>query len=110
MEDINFTRNYSDLSTQQGFQFEFFCDHCGNGKRTSFKGFALNNVTGVLDTASSLFGGLFSSAANVSNRVSSAAQERAHDQAFKEAVTEMLPNFVQCPRCNRWVCRERCWN
>jgi predicted amidophosphoribosyltransferase len=19
-------------------------------------------------------------------------------------------DFVQCPRCNQWVCREKCWN
>jgi len=109
-EEIEFTRNYSDLSTQQGFQFEFFCAVCGNGKRTSFKPFALNSVSGVMDTASSLLGGLFSSAANVAGRVSSAAYERAHDAAFIEAVKEMRPRYIQCPNCNQWVCRERCWN
>ena len=109
-ESIDFTRNYSDRSTEQGFQYEFFCDQCGNGKRTSFKPFALNSVSGVMDTASSLLGGLFSSAANVAGRVSSAAYERAHDSAFLEAVKELKPAFIQCPRCNAWVCRERCWN
>jgi hypothetical protein len=28
---IQFTRNYQDLSTDQGYQFEFSCDRCGNG-------------------------------------------------------------------------------
>jgi len=28
-ERIEFTRNYSDLSTNQGFQFEFKCAQCG---------------------------------------------------------------------------------
>lgn len=36
-ERIHFTKNYSDLSTNQGFQFEFFCDKCGSGFRTKFK-------------------------------------------------------------------------
>ena len=28
---IRFTRNHTDHSTDKGFQFEFFCDRCGNG-------------------------------------------------------------------------------
>ena len=32
----SFTRNYNDLSTEAGFQFEFFCDCCGNGVKSSF--------------------------------------------------------------------------
>ncbi len=23
---------------------------------------------------------------------------------------EIRPDFVQCPRCSSWVCRESCWN
>jgi membrane protease subunit (stomatin/prohibitin family) len=109
-ETLDFTRNYSDISTEQGFQYEFFCNCCGNGKRTSFRPFGLNGVTGVMDTASSLLGGFFSSAANVAGRVSSAAYERAHEAAFIEAAKEIKPFYVQCSRCNQWVCKERCWN
>lgn len=97
-QPIEFTRNYTDHSTEQGFQYEFFCDRCGNGKRTPFKPFSLNKVSGVLDAASSLFGGVFSSAADVGGRVSSAAYERAKDQAFQEAVQSLRPSFIQCPR------------
>jgi len=32
----SFTRNHSDLSTEAGFQFEFFCDCCGNGFKSTF--------------------------------------------------------------------------
>ena len=32
----SFTRNYNDLSTDAGFQFEFFCDCCGNGFKSTF--------------------------------------------------------------------------
>ncbi len=31
---VEFSRNYTDHSTDQGFQFEFFCDRCQNGFRT----------------------------------------------------------------------------
>lgn len=32
-----FTRNYTDHSNSDGYQFEFHCDKCGNGYRSSFK-------------------------------------------------------------------------
>lgn len=107
---IQFVRNYSDLSTNKGFQFEFYCDRCGSGYRTKFKPSVTGTVTGVLDAAGSLLGGFFSSAADVSERVRSASWERAHDEAFEAATEELKPDFVQCPRCSSWVCRSGCWN
>jgi len=109
-EFIEFTRNYSDLSTGQGFQWEFHCERCGNGYRSQFQASATGMVTQALDTASSLLGGVLGRAADLSNRVQSATWERAHDKAFGEAAQEVRHLFVQCPRCNAWVCRERCWN
>lgn len=107
---IEFVKNYSDLSTNKGFQFEFYCDRCGSGYRTRFKPSITGTVTGVLDTAGSLLGGLFSSAADVSERVRSASWEKSHDDAFEEACNELKPDFIQCPRCSSWVCRQKCWN
>lgn len=54
--EIQFTSNYSDLSTNQGFQFEFTCDRCGTGYRTEFKTWKTGTISSALDTASSLFG------------------------------------------------------
>lgn len=109
-DKIQFVRNYSDLSTNKGFQFEFYCDRCGSGFRTRFKPSVAGTVTGVLDAAGSLLGGLFSRAADVSERVRSASWEQAHDEAFEAATEELKPDFVQCPRCSSWVCRSGCWN
>ena len=109
-ERIEFTRNYSDLCTNQGFQFEFYCDRCGSGRRTRFKPSVTGTVTGVLESAGSLLGGFFSNAANISERVRSANWEKVHDEAFKEAMEELKPDFIQCPRCSYWVCRKGCWN
>jgi hypothetical protein len=109
-EKIQFTRNYSDESTERGFQFEFFCDRCGTGYRTRFQPSAIGTVSGALDAANSLFGGIFGQAANLGERVRSGGWEKAHDEAFIKAMEELKPDFLQCPRCLSWVCRSSCWN
>jgi len=109
-DKIMFTKNYSDLSTNQGFQFEFFCDRCGSGFRTPFQASTLSTLTGVLGAASSLFGGIFGQAADMGERARSATWEKAHDEAFAKAMDDLRPDFIQCPRCSGWVCRKSCWN
>jgi hypothetical protein len=109
-EHIEFVRNYQDQSTDRGFQYEFFCDRCGGGMRTEFKASATGAISDVLDTASSLLGGIFGRAANVADRVHDVAWERAHDKAFISAIEEIKPYFIQCPHCLKWICREKCWN
>ncbi len=107
---IEFTRNYNDLSTDQGFQFEFNCDRCGTGYRTHFQANTLGTVSTALGAASNLFGGLLGRAADLSEQVRSASWEKAHDAAFTQAMEELRPDFMQCPRCSSWVCRKSCWN
>ncbi|MBI4789866.1 MAG: zinc ribbon domain-containing protein [Chloroflexi bacterium] len=107
---IKFTRNYNDLSTDSGFQFEFFCDRCGNGYQSTFQGSATGMVSGALDSAANIFGGLFGAAAQIGEKAHSAAWEQQHDGAFAQAIGEVKPNFVQCRRCGKWVCKEVCWN
>jgi hypothetical protein len=109
-DKIEFTRNHSDQCTDKGFQFEFYCDHCGTGFRTRFKPFALGTVSTALDAANSLFGGVFGKASDMGERARSAAWEKAHDEAFVAAMQELKPDFIQCPRCSGWVCKKRCWN
>src|ERR1051325_1978043 len=106
---IQFTRNYRDLSTDTGFQFEFSCDRCGNGYQTEFQASALGTVSSALDAASNLFGGVFGNAANAARNVRSAAWEKAHDNAFASSVEEAKPHFHKCKRCGHWV-DDDCWN
>jgi hypothetical protein len=110
MDAIEFTRNYTDLSTDRGFQFEFHCDRCGNGYKTAFQAWTMGTVSGALDAASSLFGGVFGEAANLGERARSATWQQARDKAMVDAVTQVKPNFLQCPHCLRWVCKKNCWN
>ena len=110
MDAIEFTRNYTDLSTDRGFQFEFQCDRCGNGYKTAFQPWAMGSVSGALDAASSLFGGVFGQAADLGERARSATWQQAHDKAMVDAVQQIKPDFLQCPRCSNWVCKKSCWN
>lgn len=106
---IQFVRNYDDLSTDRGFQFKFYCDRCGNGYETNFQTAPASLLTDVLGTASSLFGGLFNTAADVGERARSAAWQKAKDDAFQRAIAEVKPHFRQCKRCGKWV-DDVCWN
>jgi membrane protease subunit (stomatin/prohibitin family) len=110
MEQMEFTNNYSDHSTDRGFQFEFQCNRCGNGYRTQFQPWAMGTVSGALDAASSLFGGVLGQAADMGERMRSATWQKARDDAFVQAGTQIKPSFIQCPRCSSWVCRKNCWN
>ena len=84
-DKIEFINNYNDLSTDNGFQFEFTCNRCGTGYRSSFKEFMLGKASGLLDIAGNLLGGALGRASSVGQQVKSAAWERAHDKAFVEA-------------------------
>ena len=108
MTKIEFTNNYRDLSTEQGFQFEFNCERCGTGYRTSFQPYVIGKISGALDTASSLFGGIFSQASSLGERARSANWEKDHDQAFIKAAEEVKGDFVQCPRCTSWMLCSTC--
>lgn len=109
-DSIHFTRNYNDLSTERGFQFEFICDRCGSGFRTRFQPWTVGNVSGALNAAGSLLGGIFNQAADLGERVRSAGWQKAKDEAYAAAAEELRGEFVQCPRCSSWVCRKSCWN
>jgi hypothetical protein len=109
MSLIEFNRNYRDLSTDAGFQFEFYCDRCGNGHQTRFEASTTGTITNVLDAASNLLGGMFGSAANAARNVHSVAWEKAHDAAFEKAVTQTQELFKKCKRCGKWVDND-CWN
>lgn len=106
---IKFTRNYNDLSTDRGFQFEFFCDRCGSGHQTEFQSSVTGMAAEALDAVNSLFGGMLGGAADIGRKVQSAAWEKSHDQAFAAAIEAAKPYFRQCKRCAHWV-DDVCWD
>jgi len=104
-----FTKNYSDHSNNEGFQFEFFCDKCGSGVRSAFSLSTMGVATDVVTAASRLIGG-FWGAAQASAQVKDMLRGPAWDKAFAAAIEECKPRFRQCTRCGRWMCPEVCWN
>jgi len=110
MAMIQFTRNYTDRSNSYGFQFEFFCDKCGNGHMSPFIANKVGLATSVLKVAGSFFGGHLSRAAYAGDHVKDALRGGAWDTAYGEAVDEAKQHFKHCTRCGRWVCPQVCWN
>ena len=83
---IQFVRNHNDLSTDRGFQFEFFCDRCGSGYQSTFRGSSTNALNDALDVASGLFGGLFGNAADASRRM--------HRWPLRDALTRVFRRWT----------------
>jgi uncharacterized OB-fold protein len=110
MSTTPFTRNYHDHSNNTGFQFEFFCDKCGNGHRSSFQASTMGVAASMLKAAGAIFGGGLSNAGWGADYVKDALRGPAWDAAFQKAIEECRPQFRQCTRCGKWVCPEVCWN
>ncbi|CCW35461.1 Double zinc ribbon [Chthonomonas calidirosea] len=107
---IEFVQNYDDLSTDQGFQFRFYCDHCRNGFMSTFEPNKLGLMGDALRAAGGFLGGFLSRAGESAYDIQRAVGGKAHDAALQTAVQEIKPLFNQCRRCGRWVCKEVCWN
>jgi hypothetical protein len=110
MPNIPFTSNYTDLSTQRGYQFQFFCQKCGNGYLSTFQASKLGVAASAASAAASLLGGIFGRAAQSAQALQSIVAGPAHDAALDAAVREIRPLFKQCTRCGTWVCEPVCWN
>jgi len=110
MAMIQFTKNYTDRSNDQGFQFEFFCDKCGNGFVSRFQPSTMGMAAGILRAAGSVFGGALGRAGWAGDQVKDVFRGKAWDEAFAKAVEEGRAKFKQCTRCGKWVCPEVCWN
>lgn len=122
----SFTRNHSDLSTEAGFQFEFFCDCCGNGFKSTFQEsstYHSKKKTDRISKGAGMLGGLFGGklgnlgwavergadaiGSNLNDRSPQWRQEQ--EAAFDAAQEEVRPYFRKCPACSKWVCAD-CFN
>ena len=108
---VPFTDNYSDLSNTEGYQFEFFCERCGNGYRSPFQEDMVEKGRGLLRAAGGLFGGALSNITSAADTaLDRGTNSAAKDKALAAAVASIGPEFRQCRACGNWVCAAVCWN
>lgn len=111
---VPFTNNYRDVSTRDGYQFEFSCNRCGNGYKSQFR----PSVMGMGGKVARLGGGLLGGTlGNKLERVGWNAEwvrdgvsGFGNDKHLAEAVEDVAEHFEQCHRCGQWVCNAICWN
>jgi len=114
MDTVSFTSNVRDMSTQDGYQFEFMCMRCGNGYRSSFHRSLLGFGGKIMAVGGSLLGG------NVGGDIENAGWNATwlrdgtgspqKDKELAKAAEEVRKLFYQCNRCGKWVCKDICWN
>jgi len=109
--DVLFSQRIRDLGDNYGFQWDFFCDVCGAARRSPREPWAAPTRTRLLDglTAIALDTVLLAHPDSDPDSFISAARKDARDEAFERAVEAVRLDFVRCPSCLHWVCRERCW-
>lgn len=100
-EIIAFTDNIRDLSNENGYQFEFVCERCGNGYRSEYRANIAERGRGLLRGAGSLFGGKLEQLSGASLQLSydRGTNSKAKDKAMAAAVESVRDQFRQCRGC-----------
>ncbi len=106
---ITFTRNYSDRCNDTGFQFEFYCDKCGNGHMSRFQASKIGVMAKLLRAVGWIFGNYWSWG-YAGDNLKDVFRGKGWDAAYEKAVGEAKQHFRCCTRCGHWVCPDRCWN
>ncbi len=101
--------NFTDLSDETGFQFEFHCEHCSDSWRSEYVRYAAGTASKLLDTASSILGGVLGGATRAADGVSDAGYKAAHDKALESALEKATAHFNRCRMCTNYVCAQ-CYN
>lgn len=107
---IEFTKSWDDLSTDKGYQFKFYCDNCRSGFMSPY----VTSKLGMLSSGLNVLGGLFGrgggTAQDAAYEIQRSVGGKGHDNALREAVAAVKPQFNKCSRCGNWVCKTSCWN
>jgi len=107
---INFVAEETDLSTENGYQFEFNCDLCKKGYKSRFDAFNYGVMSSAAEGLGNYFGGIVDQITEMGSRLKDSAWEKEHDKAYERAVNKIKKDFSECPECGLWVCRKNCWN
>jgi len=106
-------KNYEDMSDQNGFQFKFKCDICGDGFMTKYRQAPYAKAKGLLGAASGLgssFGiGSGWGANQAAGYMADSKWREAHEKALDDGMAEARAHFTKCPGCTKYV-DATCWN
>lgn len=116
-EELWFSQNHRDLSQQYGddagFDFEFYCERCGDTWRSGYERYGMGRATGWLRRAGNMAGGVASSVgwdvANAAEGLAASGWHKARDAAFQRAIDKAGQHFHRCARCHHHTC-DKCWN
>jgi hypothetical protein len=113
-DTVPFAGNYTDVSTYDGYQFEFYCRRCGNGHRSAFRPAVTSFGGRIAELGGSLLGGELGSRIQQVGMFArygrSSTRGVTNDQRLREAAEDVADQFRQCRGCTEWVCRQVCWN
>ena len=110
-EAVPFTDNIRDLSNNDGYQFEFRCERCGNGYRSAFQRDLRSTGQSIARGIGSLLGGRASQLSYAAGQfLDRGTNSVAKDRAMRQSVEEIAHRFHQCRGCGQWVCGDVCWN
>jgi hypothetical protein len=108
MPENRFYDHYTDFSSESGFEFEFYCERCGEGWRSAFQRHNPGRLPEALDAASRSILRRRPGGPGVA-AFRGAAWDRARDAAFRRAAHQASEQFHHCPACHVCCC-PRCWN
>ena len=116
-DELWFSQNNRDLSHEYGddagFEFEFFCERCGDTWRSGFEPYSLGRASGWLRRAGTMAGGIASNVgwdvANAADGLVATGWHKARDAAFQRAITNAGGHFNRCARCHNHTC-DNCYN
>jgi rRNA maturation endonuclease Nob1 len=116
-DQIWFSNNSRDLSNSRGedagFEFEFYCQRCGDTWRSGFENYTLGRASGWLHRASNMASSVTSNigwdVANTVDGLATTGWHKARDNAFQRAIGRADEHFHRCARCTEHVC-DNCWN
>jgi hypothetical protein len=113
MGELQFSNNYRDLCEQYGvragFQFEFYCEKCGDTWRSEFAPYHSAQVGSWIDKAAGIFGGALWKVGDAVEGLAQATWGTCRDKALAEAIEAAKRHFHRCARCHQYVC-DICWN
>lgn len=113
MSEIQFSNNYNDLcirhGTNAGFQFDFYCERCGDTWRSAFEPYISAQASSWVGKAAGMFGGILGGVGSAVEGLAEAGYGKARDEAFVKAIEAAKGHFHRCGKCHNYVC-DRCWN